>query len=788
MVSVVMCSRCIYKPLLALLIITGLLVGCESNSGSKAEDALNQAASILSGGSETNDDVTETVNGRAIKGIILNGIVEVYAINNGSYSLTDSPIANSNTDQFGKFELELSLDEDWYYIRVTGHEPDDTEVTLMECDAEVCGTFNSYDLNHTSNINIGDEVGLGDKFSIHEDFNMGTVVSADEIRDAIDSKDAITISPLTHMLVSKAEAKVGGLIKANIDQANRELKELFSFTGDIRDLNVVDLNSSSERTRAIAEELKATLLSSAFLNYSTPTLEIANTLKRIETQDGELGSGESNPKGGLIQLIDVLYAAQVNAESWDISTLEADIMNQSLTELIAITEQGLTNIYVDLNVSEGGKLNLEIDDRELPCEPGCDAFNLSKTGQTADITALANSGYQFDGWGNDCPNPVTELVCRIQLNQTHEIDANFSVTPIQVTQHQLIYSVDNTDQNDNELGLVGLPSGQSCSDLSPCTMTFDANESVTFTASAHESNTTIEWLLDGEQTCQGQTSCTISMDQDHKLTTRFEEQSSSSGGTDLVTLRITVEGPGSVSESNIGIDCTSGSCDTALEEGKLVNLIATADSGYLFAGWSGLCEGSGTCARQLNQDQAVTATFTEPVDRLVTVVHSGNGTVADSGGHINCTTNCSTRIDLDVEITLTAVAATNYQFTGWGDTECVSNPQPHQCTLLIDSHKTIEVNFVQVGESVVLSWDAPTTREDGSNLEASDIQSYIVYYGESSGNYTETSTVEKVNNEVPTTKEISTLDQGKEYFFTITTVDNFGRESTLSDETSIVLN
>ena len=76
------------------------------------------------------------------------------------------------------------------------------------------------------------------------------------------------------------------------------------------------------------------------------------------------------------------------------------------------------------------------------------------------------------------------------------------------------------------------------------------------------------------------------------------------------TLSISKSGNGTVTSSPAGINCGS-TCSKDYNNGDSVTLIASADSGYTFSGWSGGgCSGSGSCAVIVNSDKTVTATFT----------------------------------------------------------------------------------------------------------------------------------------------------------------------------------
>jgi hypothetical protein len=79
--------------------------------------------------------------------------------------------------------------------------------------------------------------------------------------------------------------------------------------------------------------------------------------------------------------------------------------------------------------------------------------------------------------------------------------------------------------------------------------------------------------------------------------------------------------------------------------------------------------------------------------------------------------------------------------------------------------------------TVSLGWDAPTTNEDGTPL--TDLAGYTVYYGTSSGVYTQ---LEDAGT--ATTYDVTNLTAGTTYYFVVTARDYSGNESTFSTEES----
>lgn len=80
---------------------------------------------------------------------------------------------------------------------------------------------------------------------------------------------------------------------------------------------------------------------------------------------------------------------------------------------------------------------------------------------------------------------------------------------------------------------------------------------------------------------------------------------------------------------------------------------------------------------------------------------------------------------------------------------------------------------------VNLSWNAPTTNADGTPL--TDLAGYKIYYGTSSGNYSQ-----KINVGNVTTYKVTNLTSDNTYYFAVTAYDKSGNASKFSNEVSIV--
>lgn len=170
--------------------------------------------------------------------------------------------------------------------------------------------------------------------------------------------------------------------------------------------------------------------------------------------------------------------------------------------------------------------------------------------------------------------------------------------------------------------------------------------------------------------------------------------------------------PGSVTDGTGAINCP-GTCSAEYTSGQYVLLTETPQSGQAFGGWSttapvisGCSATSNTCETGIGCDQcsrseAVTATF-EPI---LNIGFSGGKGAVSGLGNSSCTSgSCSYTASPGQEMTLTATAASDYQFGGWSGGECAG--QGATCTFTITQSDTETALFTQK-ENVDLDFGAP---------------------------------------------------------------------------------
>ena len=139
-------------------------------------------------------------------------------------------------------------------------------------------------------------------------------------------------------------------------------------------------------------------------------------------------------------------------------------------------------------------------------------------------------------------------------------------------------------------------------------------------------------------------------------------------GIAAVSVSRTGTGAGSVSSTQPGINCGSA-CDADFASSP-VTLMAQADLGSTFTGWSVDCAGTGTCSLDLTGAKTVTAQF-ELNTYPLTVVQSGTGagsigrtTMPSGAPSTPCGAGCLA-YPYQTTVTLTPSASAGSTFAGW---------------------------------------------------------------------------------------------------------------------------
>lgn len=277
------------------------------------------------------------------------------------------------------------------------------------------------------------------------------------------------------------------------------------------------------------------------------------------------------------------------------------------------------------------------------------------------ITATANTGYEFDYWSGACSGSGS---CQVTMDGDKSVTAHFAeIIPFTLTM------VVNPPA-----GGVVTPSGSN--DYNPGTV-------VNIAATAASGYTFVNWT--GDVANSTSPSTTVTMNSDKTVTANFTPVKY------LLTVVNTGSGDGTVTSVPPGIDCGSN-CTAEFDNGTEVTLTAVAAPGSVFSGWSGSgCSGTDECVVSMTTARTVTATFTITQRTLtVTLLGDGDGEVMVSPLGVTCSDGpCAYGVNYGTLVTLTVNVMEGSIFTGWGGACSGTDP----CQLTMDENKSISATF-----------------------------------------------------------------------------------------------
>jgi Divergent InlB B-repeat domain len=148
------------------------------------------------------------------------------------------------------------------------------------------------------------------------------------------------------------------------------------------------------------------------------------------------------------------------------------------------------------------------------------------------------------------------------------------------------------------------PDGISCG--TDCAETYSSSTVVTLSAIAESGSTFDGWSGGG---CTGTGTCTVMGNTPVTVGAAFNIAPPT-----FYPLSVAVAGPGKVTSSPTGITCGTD-CTEPYTSGANVTLTATPNKGAQFLGWSGACQGTGTCSVTVQAATSVAATFSKSKGR-----------------------------------------------------------------------------------------------------------------------------------------------------------------------------
>lgn len=269
-------------PFLAVMLSCLLFAGCGGGGSSSGGDSEGNGAGGGNGGSFSTD-----IEGTVAKGIVKNGQVSLYAIDDRSMG---NALATASTDDKGHYALNYTGDyQGSAFVRLSvnsGGQP-----TLMTCDIKP---------------DCGAGISFGQDFELEKEFDLFAVVAA-----LGGGPLNINITALTDLaasyVIDKRETSA-----EQVNAANARVAELFGLTDSILIIPAIDISKADALTSASNISAKNALFSAAILGALQENTEIAlyEKLRRLRQfyikKNGDFPVGdESVDAVSIFEIIDI---------------------------------------------------------------------------------------------------------------------------------------------------------------------------------------------------------------------------------------------------------------------------------------------------------------------------------------------------------------------------------------------------------------------------------------------------------------------------------------------------
>jgi len=291
-------------------------------------------------------------------------------------------------------------------------------------------------------------------------------------------------------------------------------------------------------------------------------------------------------------------------------------------------------------------------------------------GAVVDLVASPNAGYKFVNWtGNVAtianPNAASTT---ITMQGNYSITANFAqdIPPAQ-------YSL-----------TIASTSGGSVSAPGEGTFTYNEGTVVSLVAELEEGYWFVNWTGNVATIANpNAASTTITMQGDYSITANFQEGEP----PDRYDLTVSSTSGGSVT--------TPGEGTFTYDEGTVVSLVATPDSGYQFVNWTGNVTAianpnSASTTITMNGNYSITANFAQdipPVQYDLTVSSTAGGSVTIPG-------EGTFTYDGGTVVNLMATPASGNEFINWtGNVSTIANVTTASTTITMSGNYSVTANF-----------------------------------------------------------------------------------------------
>lgn len=329
----------------------------------------------------------------------------------------------------------------------------------------------------------------------------------------------------------------------------------------------------------------------------------------------------------------------------------------------------------------------------INCGSTCTADYDEGTSVTLTATPDTSSDSNFGGW-QGCASTTT--TCTVAMDADKTVTATFTKAgefALQVLKNGTGTGTVTSTSTPTQTNQINCGA--------TCTVNFAENSVVTLKAVPDAASKAVVagWSGGG---CSGtQDTCNVLMNQAQQVTVTFNMPE-----VHRLTVTKSGDGQGVVTSTSSPTQATQVNCGSLCQvdytEGTSVTLTAAAETGSVFAGWSGdaTCGTTASCTIPMDAAKNVIATFnlqstepTDPAKHQLTVTLAGDGTVAclADGAPVAA---CDGSYDEGTVVTITATAlAPNTHAELSGDCTAATAPLLATCTVTMDAAKNVTATF-----------------------------------------------------------------------------------------------
>jgi len=420
------------------------------------------------------------------------------------------------------------------------------------------------------------------------------------------------------------------------------------WTGDVADLYAASTTVVMNENKTLTAHFKVGEQQKAILTISSSPPEGGETIPATGTYEYAMDAAvgiQATPATGYVFVGWTGNVADPNAETTTV-TMDGDQTVVANFEL-----ENANNVIFSFNVSPVGT-------GTTAPSPG---IHLYSPGEVITVSAIPYEGYYFAGWFGDVNDPA---------NQTTTVlaDTNKEVTAL----------FEKGDPKHYTLSMLVNPQGGGITAPAEGSYVYDENEEVNIATVPSPGYVFKNWIGDVESPSSPTTS--VKMTGDKTIIASFTPVN-----PNQYTLTIVVNPAGSgVTVPNEG--------SHAFEAGQLVNLLAVANDGYRFTGWTGDVNSptSPSTSIRMTGNKTITANFASETYKVtMSVSPAGTGITQPSIG--------DTMVVAGDFVTLKATPREGYKFAYWsGDMSGTSNPAMVQ----VNKNIFITANFVNIDEHI----------------------------------------------------------------------------------------